>query len=36
VYTHPDRTLTGGKFIGTIEPAVNGTPLTETYSSTHG
>lgn len=35
-YTHPNPTLIGERFIGTIEPARRGSALTETYTGTLG
>ncbi|WP_426514209.1 sensor histidine kinase [Dactylosporangium sp. McL0621] len=35
-YTHPDPRQIGGHFLGTIDPAVHGRPLTETYTGTLG
>ena len=35
-YTHPNPTLIGERFIGTIEPARRGSTLTETYTGTLG
>ncbi|WP_433223324.1 sensor histidine kinase [Dactylosporangium sp. CS-047395] len=35
-YTHPDPKQIGGHFLGTIDPAVHGRPLTETYTGTLG
>ncbi|MER7283031.1 sensor histidine kinase [Dactylosporangium sp. NPDC000244] len=35
-YTHPDRRQIGGHFLGTIGPAAQGRPLTETYTGTLG
>ena len=35
-YTHPDRTQIGGRFLGTINRALQGQSLTETYTGTLG
>jgi two-component system CitB family sensor kinase len=35
-YSHPNPHLIGGQFIGHIEPAEHGQPLTETYTGTLG
>ncbi|WP_432971366.1 sensor histidine kinase [Dactylosporangium sp. CA-233914] len=35
-YTHPDPSQIGGHFLGTIDAAVRGRPLTETYTGTLG
>ncbi|MFI5907910.1 ATP-binding protein [Dactylosporangium sp. NPDC051541] len=35
-YTHPDLRQIGGHFLGNIDAAVNGRPLTETYTGTLG
>lgn len=35
-YTHPNASLIGQHFIGTIAPAAHGQPLTETYTGTLG
>ena len=35
-YTHPDRTQIGGRFLGTINRALKGQSLTETYTGTLG
>jgi two-component system CitB family sensor kinase len=35
-YTHPDRTLIGGKFTGTIDRALAGETFTETYAGSLG
>ena len=35
-YTHPDRSQIGGRFLGTIDNALRGKSLTETYTGTLG
>jgi two-component system CitB family sensor kinase len=35
-HTHPDRSQIGGRFLGTIDRAVHGKSLTETYTGTLG
>jgi two-component system CitB family sensor kinase len=35
-YTHPDRSQIGGRFLGTIDKALRGKSLTETYTGTLG
>lgn len=35
-YTHPDRSQIGGRFLGTIDEALKGRSLTETYTGTLG
>ncbi len=35
-YTHPDRSQIGGRFLGTIDRALEGKSLTETYTGTLG
>ena len=35
-YTHPDRSQIGGRFLGTIDQALRGKSLTETYTGTLG
>ncbi len=35
-YTHPDRSQIGGRFLGTIDVALQGRSLTETYTGTLG
>ncbi|MBC7403631.1 MAG: Spo0B domain-containing protein, partial [Microbacteriaceae bacterium] len=35
-YTHPDRSQIGGRFLGTIDNALRGESLTETYTGTLG
>jgi two-component system CitB family sensor kinase len=35
-YTHPDRSQIGGQFLGTIDRALEGKSLTETYTGTLG
>ncbi|NEK86351.1 histidine kinase, partial [Blastococcus saxobsidens] len=35
-FTHPDPAQIGGKFLGTIEPALAGRTFTETYTGTLG
>lgn len=35
-FTHPDPSQIGGKFLGTIEPALAGRTFTETYTGTLG
>jgi two-component system, CitB family, sensor kinase len=35
-YSHPNPSLIGGRFIGTIEPALAGRPFTETFTGTLG
>ncbi|MDK1474905.1 sensor histidine kinase [Streptomyces sp. 549] len=35
-YSHPNPDAVGGKFLGTIRPALHGEPFTETYEGTLG